>query len=42
MDPQGKPSRSSLEDTYKQIKQDIKEARANLTTKGEANSVYLQ
>lgn len=41
MDPQGKPSRSSLEDTYKQIKQDIKEARANLTTKGEANSVYF-
>lgn len=41
MDPQGKPSRSTLEETYKQIKQDIKEARTYLTSKGEANAVYF-
>lgn len=41
MDPQGKPSRSSLEDTYKQIKQDISDARTYLTTQGEANSIYF-
>lgn len=40
-EPLGKPSRSSLEETYKLIKEDINVARANLTTAGAANSVYF-
>lgn len=41
MNPSGKPTRSSLEETYNQIKEDIKNAREYLTTEGEANSIYL-
>lgn len=41
MDPSGKPSRSSLEETYNLIKKDIKSAREYLTTEGEANSIYF-
>lgn len=41
MDPNGKPSRSSLEATYAQIKQDIEDARTNLATEGVANSYYF-
>lgn len=40
-DPSAKPSRSSLEETYQLIKEDISAARANLKTEGAANSVYL-
>ena len=40
-DPLAKPSRSSLEDTYKLIKEDINAARANLKTAGAANSIYF-
>lgn len=39
--PDAKPSRATLEATYQQIKSDIKDARANLTTAGEANAIYL-
>lgn len=41
MKPEEKPSRSTLEDTYRQIKKDISEARTYLTTPGEANSIYF-
>lgn len=41
MDPNGKPSRSTLQQTYEQIKQDIADARANLLAGGAANSTYL-
>ena len=40
-DPNAKPSRSSLEETYKLIKDDIAAARANLKTAGAANSIYF-
>ena len=40
-DPTEKPSRSSLEVTYTQIKEDITEARKYLTTPGVANSEYF-
>ena len=41
VDPNAKPSRSSLADTYKQIKSDITEARKLMTTEGASNSIYL-
>ena len=41
VDPNNKPERSSLADTYTFIKNDIKEARTYLTTVGAANSIYL-
>lgn len=41
MDPMGKPSRSNLDETYKQIKSDINEARTLMSVQGEANSTYL-
>lgn len=41
MDPNGKPSRSSLEKTYQQIKSDIADAREHLLAEGEANATYL-
>ena len=40
-DPNGKPSRSTLEATYQLIKNDIAQARQYLTTPGEANSEFL-
>ena len=40
-DPLAKPSRSTLEETYKLIKEDISAARANLRTAGAANSIYF-
>lgn len=40
-DPNGKPSRSTLEATYQQIKSDISQARQLLTATGEANSYYF-
>lgn len=41
VDPNAKPSRATLEETYQRIKDDIAQARQLLTTEGEANSVYL-
>ena len=41
VDPNAKPSRSSLADTYKQIKSDIAEARKLMTKEGASNSIYL-
>lgn len=41
VDPDNKPSRSTLAETYTFIKNDIKEARTYLTTVGSANSIYL-
>lgn len=41
MNPSGKPARSTLEETYAQIKKDIKDARACLSTEGKANSIYF-
>ena len=40
-DNKEKLSRSSLEDTYKQIKKDIADARTLLTEPGKSNAVYL-
>lgn len=40
-DPNAKPSRSTLAETYQLIKDDIRDARANLKTTGEANSIYF-
>lgn len=41
MDPNGKPSRSTLAQTYAQIKQDIADARENLLAGSEANATYF-
>ena len=41
VDFEAKPERSTLEDTYKFIKQDIADARANILAQGKANAVYL-
>ncbi len=41
MDPEGKPSRATLEETYKQIKSDISESRKLLKTEGTANAIYM-
>ena len=40
-DPTEKPSRSTLEETYTQIKEDITEARKYLTTAGAPNAEYF-
>lgn len=40
-DPNGKPSRATLEATYQLIKSDIEQARQLLSTPGEANSEFL-
>ena len=41
MDPEGKPSRATVAETYKQIKSDITESRKFLKTEGSANAIYL-
>lgn len=41
VDALNKPSRSSLDETYEQIKQDIKNARSLLTVVGEPNATYF-
>lgn len=41
VDPNAKPSRATLEDTYKLIKSDIAIARQNLTEQGRANATIL-
>ena len=40
-DPNGKPARATLEETYQQIKSDIAQARQLMTAAGEANSYYF-
>ena len=41
MNPEAKPSRSTLAETYNQIKSDITEARKFLKTEGESNAIYF-
>lgn len=41
VDPNAKPSRATLEQTYQQIKSDIAEARRLINVEGEANAIYL-
>ncbi|MBO5251295.1 MAG: RagB/SusD family nutrient uptake outer membrane protein [Bacteroidaceae bacterium] len=40
-DPNSKPSRSTLAETYQLIKEDINNARTYLKTAGEANAIYF-